>query len=122
MAVCGPVADAGIGGPGMRPKAPTGFLGDEGQPMTVERLKIRCYRCNQLLAVSPNKAGTVVACPKCKADLLIPRLDSQATGDEAEDSGLAASLSQPRKGSASATAHRRRHRENPPPTWMRSRP
>ncbi len=72
--------------------------------MTVERLKIRCYRCNQLLAVSPNKAGTVVACPKCKADLLIPRLDSQATGDGAEDSGLAASLSQSRKGSASATA------------------
>jgi phage FluMu protein Com len=42
-------------------------------PPIVERLKIRCYRCNQLLAVAPSKAGTVVACPKCKADLLIPK-------------------------------------------------
>ena len=40
--------------------------------MAIERLKFRCYRCNQLLAVSPNRAGTVVSCPKCQADLLIP--------------------------------------------------
>jgi phage FluMu protein Com len=60
---------------------------------TIERLKIRCYRCNQLLAVSPTKAGTVVACPKCKADLLIPRQESQAQGDGAEETGVAANLS-----------------------------
>ncbi len=48
-----------------------------------ERLKIRCYRCNQLLAVAPTKAGTVVACPKCKADLLIPRPEPAATGRRA---------------------------------------
>ena len=52
--------------------------------MAVERLKIRCYRCNQLLAVAPNKAGTVVACPKCQADLLIPRLETPSKGDGAE--------------------------------------
>ncbi len=49
--------------------------------MAVERLKIRCYQCNQLLAVAPNKAGTVVACPKCKADLLIPRQETQSKED-----------------------------------------
>src|SRR5262249_27680993 len=40
--------------------------------MIAERIKVRCYRCNQLLAVPPNKAGAVVSCPKCKAELLIP--------------------------------------------------
>lgn len=52
---------------------------------TVERLKVRCYRCNQLLAVAPTKAGTVVACPKCKADLLIPRPDTRQPSDEPTD-------------------------------------
>jgi hypothetical protein len=49
--------------------------------MAIERLKFRCYRCNQLLAVAPNKAGTVVACPKCQADLLIPGGEPRAKGD-----------------------------------------
>jgi hypothetical protein len=62
--------------------------------MAVERLKIRCYQCNQLLAVSPTKAGTVVACPKCKADLLIPHPESPAKGDgDADDRGLGANPS-----------------------------
>jgi hypothetical protein len=55
-----------------------------------ERLKIRCYRCNQLLAVAPTKAGTVVACPKCKADLLIPRPDSRQAADEPADPSVLA--------------------------------
>ena len=40
--------------------------------MAIERLKFRCYRCNQLLGATPNKAGSVVTCPKCSAELLIP--------------------------------------------------
>ena len=44
--------------------------------MATERLKFRCYRCNQLLAVVPSKAGTIVACPKCQADLLIPAAEA----------------------------------------------
>jgi hypothetical protein len=51
--------------------------------MPTERLKFRCYRCNQLLASSPNKAGTVVSCPKCQADLLVPAPGSQP-GSEPE--------------------------------------
>ena len=49
--------------------------------MATERLKFRCYRCNQLLAVAPSKAGTVVSCPKCQADLLIPGGEPRARGD-----------------------------------------
>jgi phage FluMu protein Com len=52
-------------------------------PSTAERLKVRCYRCNQLLAVTPTKAGSVVACPRCKAELLIPRPEPQETADQA---------------------------------------
>jgi hypothetical protein len=48
--------------------------------MATERLKFRCYRCNQLLAVAPSKAGTIVACPKCQADLLIPTAEVRSKG------------------------------------------
>jgi hypothetical protein len=46
--------------------------------MPGERLKFRCYRCNQLLAVVGSKAGSIVACPKCQADLVVPQPDSPA--------------------------------------------
>ena len=55
-------------------------------PTTAERLKVRCYRCNQLLAVAPNKAGAVVACPRCQAELLIPRPEPQQPAEEADPS------------------------------------
>ncbi len=71
--------------------------------MAVERLKIRCYQCNQLLAVSPNRAGTVVACPKCKADLLIPRQETLSKGDgDGDDPGLAGNPSSSVKAPSSA--------------------
>ncbi len=52
--------------------------------MPAELLKFRCYRCNQLLAVAPSRAGTVVACPRCKADLQIPAVEpaSRAEGEK----------------------------------------
>jgi hypothetical protein len=49
--------------------------------MAIERLKFRCYRCNQLLSVSPARAGSVVSCPKCQADLLIPAGETQPAGE-----------------------------------------
>jgi hypothetical protein len=48
--------------------------------LAVERLKFRCYQCNQLLASSPGKAGSIVSCPRCKADLVVPATESQAPG------------------------------------------
>ena len=59
---------------------------------TVERLKIRCYKCNQLLAVPLTKAGAVVACPKCKADLLVPRPEAENQAGRGEDTETAANL------------------------------
>jgi len=35
-------------------------------------IKFRCYRCNKLLGVSARKAGSIVNCPECKAELQIP--------------------------------------------------
>jgi phage FluMu protein Com len=63
--------------------------------MAIERLKFRCYRCNQLLAVAPSKAGTIVSCPKCQADLLIPSPEPPAK--EAEESRPKAEVQRPRK-------------------------
>ncbi len=80
---------------------------------TVERLKIRCYRCNQLLAVPPNKAGAIVACPKCKADLLVPRPDSPTREETLEDTGIPANLLSSLKLSESVTAAPRISAESP---------
>jgi hypothetical protein len=49
--------------------------------LAVERLKFRCYQCNQLLASAPGKAGSIVSCPRCKADLVVPASDSPAAAD-----------------------------------------
>jgi hypothetical protein len=50
-------------------------------------LKFRCYQCNQLLGVSRARIGKVVACPKCKADLIVPDPDEAnlpSNGEEAD--------------------------------------
>src|SRR5262245_50657164 len=70
--------------------------------MTAERLKVRCYRCNQLLAVPAQRAGSVVACPKCKAELLIPSPESPAPGDGLPGAGASVLRSPAAKGAAPA--------------------
>jgi hypothetical protein len=35
-------------------------------------IKFRCYQCNQLLGVSRSKVGSIVSCPKCATDLIVP--------------------------------------------------
>lgn len=67
--------------------------------MTAERIKVRCYRCNQLLGVPPSKAGAIVACPKCKAELLIPSPEAE---DGAPGPGAAAVRSPAPKPTAQA--------------------
>ena len=56
--------------------------------MAGERLKFRCYQCNQLLASAPGKAGSVVSCPRCKADLVVPAPDSPAPADPQSSSSV----------------------------------
>ena len=38
-------------------------------------IKFRCVECNQLLGVSPSKVGTVVSCPRCAVELIVPEAD-----------------------------------------------
>ena len=35
-------------------------------------IKFRCHRCNKLLGASARKAGAVVNCPQCRAELQVP--------------------------------------------------
>lgn len=37
-----------------------------------EPIRFRCFQCNKLLGVSRSKAGAVVACPQCSAELVVP--------------------------------------------------
>ncbi len=39
---------------------------------SVSPIKFRCFRCQKLLGVSRSKVGTVVACPQCAAELIVP--------------------------------------------------
>lgn len=40
--------------------------------MPEEKIKFRCPRCNRLLGVGPTRAGRVISCPKCAAELIVP--------------------------------------------------
>ena len=52
--------------------------------MAKVHLKFRCYRCNQLLGASSRRVGTVTSCPRCRAELEVPRPDEPATSAEAD--------------------------------------
>jgi hypothetical protein len=70
--------------------------------LAADRLKFRCYRCNQLLASAPGKAGAVVTCPKCKAELQVPAPEPSDFADavprrQADGSGRAAATESPPK-------------------------
>src|SRR5271157_3764321 len=55
--------------------------------MSNDHLRFRCYRCNQLLGVSFRKAGTVSSCPRCAAELKVPRPEEQTVTADASRSG-----------------------------------
>jgi hypothetical protein len=44
-------------------------------------VKFRCYRCNTLLGVTRSKIGSVIACVKCGAELVVPE-PAEATAPE----------------------------------------
>ncbi len=59
--------------------------------MPEDRLRFRCYRCNQLLGVPLKRAGTVIACPRCKAELVVPEPQEQAAAAGATRTGPSSS-------------------------------
>jgi hypothetical protein len=39
-------------------------------------IKFRCVQCNQLLGVSPSRIGSVISCPRCAVELIVPEADA----------------------------------------------
>lgn len=39
-------------------------------------IRFRCGKCNQLLGISRRKAGTVVRCPSCATELMVPTAEA----------------------------------------------
>jgi hypothetical protein len=39
-------------------------------------IRFRCAYCNQLMAIARRKAGTVVRCPTCAGQVVVPALDA----------------------------------------------
>jgi len=75
--------------------------------MAEYRLKFRCYRCNQLLSTSPKRVGKEIACPRCKAELVVPQLGAEpeaaaANADTGEGMGKAGAARRQRQAIASA--------------------
>lgn len=67
-----------------------------------EPIKFRCYQCNKLLGVPARKVGSIVACPRCQAELQVPRLESaseptapNATPEVADEPASAAARQEP---------------------------
>src|SRR3954470_10920660 len=40
------------------------------------QIKFRCVQCNQLLGVSPSRVGSVITCPRCAVELIVPEADA----------------------------------------------
>src|SRR2546430_16939690 len=45
-------------------------------------IRFRCAYCNQLMGISRRKAGTVVRCPTCAGQVVVPDPDAPAPADE----------------------------------------
>ncbi len=75
-------------------------------------IRFRCAYCNQLMGISRRKAGTVVRCPKCAGEIIVPVPDGQAGPEDAgeQGGGLAFDVEkldfgvEPSNGSVGATA------------------
>jgi hypothetical protein len=48
-------------------------------------IRFRCVYCEQLLGIARRKAGTVVKCPNCSGQLIVPPPEPAAVGAEDDD-------------------------------------
>jgi len=51
-------------------------------------IRFRCAYCNQLLGIARRKVGTVVRCPTCAGQVVVPDRDAEGLGDEASEQPL----------------------------------
>jgi len=45
-------------------------------------IRFRCAYCNQLLGIARRKAGTVVRCPSCSGQVVVPSLEEAGLADK----------------------------------------
>ena len=45
-------------------------------------IRFRCAYCNQLLGIARRKAGTVVRCPGCSGQVVVPSLEEAGLADK----------------------------------------
>jgi DNA-directed RNA polymerase subunit RPC12/RpoP len=45
-------------------------------------IRFRCAYCNQLMGIATRKAGTVVRCPKCGGEIIVPVPEGMESSDE----------------------------------------
>jgi hypothetical protein len=50
-------------------------------------IRFRCAYCNQLLGIARRKAGTVVRCPTCAGQVVVPSADAADAADEPQQQG-----------------------------------
>ncbi len=55
--------------------------------MPDDHIRFRCYRCSQLLGASAKRVGSIISCPRCGAELKVPRAEDQLVSAEASRSG-----------------------------------
>jgi hypothetical protein len=58
-------------------------------------IKFRCYQCNQLLGVSRSKVGSIVACPKCATELIVPEPEDTLTSGPPSTPEMPVNVGQP---------------------------
>jgi hypothetical protein len=55
-------------------------------------IRFRCAYCNQLMGIARRKAGTVVRCPKCAGELIVPTPPDQPDAGSDPEINLSAIL------------------------------
>jgi phage FluMu protein Com len=51
-----------------------------------ELFKFRCYQCQKLIGAPPSRFGSVVKCPRCAVELIVPSPDDESPPDDEPDS------------------------------------
>src|SRR5690349_10109795 len=50
-------------------------------------IRFRCAYCNQLLGIARRKAGTVVRCPNCAGQVVVPNIDENEPDEPEKTAG-----------------------------------
>ncbi len=50
-------------------------------------IRFRCAYCNQLMGISHRKMGTIVRCPKCSGQVVVPQIEGTPDDDEPRHDG-----------------------------------